>query len=182
MNLKGIVGGLVGLVALASGCTNARYVMRNGETGIVAIPENTSSWPSYNRQKAEDLMRLQFPDGFVVENEQEVVVGETVHTNRQTLGQGFRTGRRGGVIVGTGVTMSDVQPKTEWRITYRRRLPTESMVQKAPVKATGEVQQVGHAGSPKQPTGAVRAANFTQPDNAPNAVVPANGTGVVPAR
>jgi hypothetical protein len=62
---------LAGLVILACGCGGARYVVREPDRGIVAIPSNTPK----NQAKAAELMLAHFPQGYVIDDEQEAQVG-----------------------------------------------------------------------------------------------------------
>ena len=57
-----------------TGCSSARYVSRDQQQGIIAIP-NTSTWPVDHREKAMELMQAHFPEGYVIEKEEEVVIG-----------------------------------------------------------------------------------------------------------
>ena len=62
------------------GCTQARYVMTDQYGGVVAIPNNSNSWPSYNRKHAEELMARQCPQGYVIEQEGVVVADHQTKT------------------------------------------------------------------------------------------------------
>ena len=107
------------LVAL-SGCASARYVLKDAESGVVAIPANSDSWPSHHRQKAEELMRQQFPDGYVIELEEEAVVGQQTSFNEDSDGGSVKLGKfeiGSGKRSGTQTTVN----QAEWRIHYRRR-------------------------------------------------------------
>lgn len=98
---------LAGVVALlvVSGCQQARYVLRTADEGVVAIPAN-SSWPVNHREKAVELMTAHFPNGYVIDREEEVVVGmETAHHGQEGEESWF-----------SGTVTTD---KTEWRIVYR---------------------------------------------------------------
>lgn len=89
-----------------SGCQTARYVHRTATEGVVAIPSN-QGWPNH-REKAEKLMASHFPEGYVIDSEQECVVG--IETNQ--------VGHSGNSSWSTGTVTQD---KTEWRINYRSR-------------------------------------------------------------
>lgn len=96
-----------------SGCQTARMVYQTPDMGIVAIPSNTSKWPHYHRRKAEELMRQQFPEGYLVESEGEEVVGYDTHQNGSAHVQ---------VAGPLSISMGDATTtqRTEWRIKYRR--------------------------------------------------------------
>src|SRR5437879_1671072 len=66
-----------------SGCVSpARLVATDANYAIVAIPSNTDTWPNHYRKHAEELMNAKFPRGYVIDKEEEVVVGTTQFTNR----------------------------------------------------------------------------------------------------
>lgn len=112
----------VGLVTLSvSGCCSVRRVERMPDCGVIAMPADTNAWPLRYRDKADELMRQHFPGGYVIESEEEVVVGQQTHVSGDHTDSVVET--CGPVRVKTGshaatVTTSDV---TEWRIRYRRR-------------------------------------------------------------
>ena len=94
-----------------SGCQQARYVLRTADEGVVAIPSN-NSWPINHREKAVELMAAHFPNGYVIDREEEVVVGvETAQRGQEDEDSWY-----------SGTVTTD---KTEWRITYRGRGPTQ---------------------------------------------------------
>src|SRR5947209_14583421 len=47
-----------------------------------AIPSNTNSWPTYHRKSAEELMAKKCPNGYVIDSEGEVVVGQDRKSTR----------------------------------------------------------------------------------------------------
>jgi hypothetical protein len=63
--------GLCAAFVCCWGCEHAHYVVRNPDSGVVAIPEDTPEL----RAKAEKLMRQQFPGGFVLDDVRVVAVG-----------------------------------------------------------------------------------------------------------
>ena len=64
------------VIAVAMTGCNARQVLKEPSYGIVSIPHNTNAWPMKYRDKADEVMRKHFPDGFEVIREEEVVVGQ----------------------------------------------------------------------------------------------------------
>jgi hypothetical protein len=131
---------LVALTGLSSlvGCANARMVKSERDSGVVALPANTNSWPNYYRDHAEALMRQKFPNGYEVVAEEEEVVGQTAHTHTETetnpsptlnLG-GTKSNAFAGVAVPLGSTEEKTQQTTkyenvtEWRIHFRAKSPT----------------------------------------------------------
>ncbi len=102
------------VVLLAGGCGQARYVMKDQWGGVVAIPNNSNRWPAYNRKHAEELMAQQFPQGYVIEGENEVVVGQQsqVHTTADP----FMLSPFGGET-----QMVSRRNLTEWHIRFRAK-------------------------------------------------------------
>ena len=86
-----------------TGC--ARYVAREATRGVVAIPSSSNGWPFRHRDSAHELMSEHFPAGYVIEREEEAVVGQTTNTDKTAFG-----GKR-----------STTRDDTEWRIYYRRQ-------------------------------------------------------------
>src|SRR3954452_1355472 len=80
-NRVSVVAGL--LLLGSAGCATpgqARYVYQDGQFGVVGIPENTSQWPTFYREKAEKLMAGHFPDGYEIVRAEEVVEGSRTLT------------------------------------------------------------------------------------------------------
>jgi hypothetical protein len=97
---------LVGL----SGCCTARFVSVDQTSAVVAIPNNSNSWPSYHRQHAEQLMREKFPEGYVIDHEEEVVTGSTALTRTNTQTKGHR--------LLAALKVSPVEEETQQATTY----------------------------------------------------------------
>ena len=121
----GYVGGFALLLAVTvSGCmSTARYVSVNQDSGIVAIPHNDNSWPTYNRNQAEELMAKKCPQGYVIEREEEVVVGQTQHVNTNTdrKGDALLAALQIAPVTEQTHQTTSVEDKTEWRIWFRAR-------------------------------------------------------------
>jgi hypothetical protein len=112
------MAGVLLLLALA-GCQSARYVVRETDHGIVAIPADSPKHLS----EAEELMREHFPDGYRVVREEVVALEDA-------SGDGTRDGNPlAAPAAGTSAARrtSDSRrgerPPTEWRITYFRTQP-----------------------------------------------------------
>lgn len=132
---------LVATVVLlgGGGCGGARYVMQDASGGVVAIPANSNSWPTHYRDEAEKLMRQKCPDGYVIDREEEVVVGQTTtgSTNTDTRSYDLPGGKRqpsGSVTATTTNRSVSTQDKIEYRITFhavraaREATPTRVLV------------------------------------------------------
>jgi hypothetical protein len=107
----------------AVGCGSARYVMQDSYGGVVAIPSNNNYWPTHYRDEAEKLMKQKCPQGYVIEREEEVVVGQTTtdKTNAGTKSYDLPGGKKSssGTVTTTTTDRSvAVQDKTEYRITF----------------------------------------------------------------
>ena len=110
-------------VVIGMGCAHARYVERNATSGVVAVPDNSDSWPSRNMRHAKELMAKQFPQGYVIEREEEVVTGQVTHTNTNTERHGVPVLSAVGLgptyeAHATTTSATDVK---EWRIWYRSK-------------------------------------------------------------
>jgi hypothetical protein len=114
MSLARKVRSLVLLSVLAlTGCMSARVVSRDPTGGVVAIPENSNSWPTRYHDQAIALIKQDCPD-YAIVREEEVVTG-TVTTDRES----------------TDTRTRETQNRTEWRITYRKATPPTTIVQTA---------------------------------------------------
>lgn len=130
------------------GCTSARYVALEPNGGVVAIPDNSNSWPTRNRDKAEALMRQKCPQGYVIEREGEVVVGSTDHTETHAA----RTGDPAhDARLNTQVSQDTThQDRTEWRIWFRAKgAPPEPLPAGPPAVVPASYRP--SAGLPPQP-------------------------------
>ena len=98
MNVS-IVLRVAGLLALAgaaclSGCASPHWIMRDGNGGIVAIPENSNHWPTYYRDKADEMIKQVCPKGYAVDREGEAVVGQTTTTEQKTDNNAYDVGSK----------------------------------------------------------------------------------------
>ncbi len=66
------------------GCSQAQFVVVEGDHGIVSIPRNTNRWPTYYRKSADELLAEKYPQGVVIDREEAKVVGEEVTGGRTT--------------------------------------------------------------------------------------------------
>ncbi len=110
------------LLAMGLGCNHARVVeLSSNGGGVVAIPDNTNSWPSRNHRHAEELMAQRCPNGYVIDDEREIVVGQVAHTTSETEQKNVPVLTAIGLApakLETQQTTSYVDQK-EWRIWFR---------------------------------------------------------------
>jgi hypothetical protein len=84
MRWQALVCGLLTVAPLAAvGCQSARFVQTQASGGVVAIPSNTNSWPNYHRDHALELIAKKCPNGYVIDREEEVVVGQRTQVDTQ---------------------------------------------------------------------------------------------------
>lgn len=116
---------LAALVFNLSGCQSARYVLKEDDRGVVAIPASTLTWPINYREQAGKLMQQHFPEGYVVEKEEEIVVGEVTHFREDS--NGSVTSPDADTTAHTDSTSgwSETRDKRELRLSYRRATPVE---------------------------------------------------------
>ena len=111
--------GILGiLLAGACGCSTARIVSSGPNSAVVAIASNTNTWPDYNRKHAEELLREKFPQGYVIDKEEEFVVGTTQVTSTTTNRTGDPTlaALRIAPVVQTTDQTTTSRDQKEWRI------------------------------------------------------------------
>jgi hypothetical protein len=107
---------LLACAALGTGClSNARMIDVRPDGGVVAIPANTNSWPTYNRDAAVKLMAEKCPNGYTIVHEKEVVVGQEVRTTNSSS-------------MSTSVTA----PTKEYQIEFRSVVQVPASVVSAP--------------------------------------------------
>src|SRR5690348_9080534 len=107
-------------VAVLSGCSgSARYVVRDPNGGVVAIPYDSEK----NRARAHDLMLAACPKGYLILREEEVVTGQVTsdNTRTDTAARDVEAKKKNPVTLSTDVTTRTVSTHdtTEIRITYQ---------------------------------------------------------------
>jgi hypothetical protein len=123
-------------MAALSGCGDARFVAQDQYGGVVAIPYNNNYWPMHYREEAEKLMAQKCPQGYVIDHEEEVVIGQTTTagTSTDTRNYDLPGGNRSpaGSLTSTTTNRSvSVQDKTEYRITFHAKnaAPAPTVIQ-----------------------------------------------------
>jgi hypothetical protein len=116
-----------GLCAVAgTGCSSARYVQRGSADGVVAVPNRSNDWPSYNYNKAVELITQHVGPDYEIVHEGEVETGSVTTHDQQVNREGvFNTSMP--ILPAekiTTVNTATTRATTEYRITYRRRATT----------------------------------------------------------
>ena len=122
MSRTAVAGAFVLVVAGLSGCASpARVIRQDAASVVVAVPDNTNSWPFYYRDAADQAAAEHIHDPVVTRFER-VKVGEqttsTSDTTRRDLG-GPRS--FGDVITSTNTTA--VSDRYEYHFEYRSNGP-----------------------------------------------------------
>lgn len=102
------------------GCQSARYIQKTEDRGVVAIPRNSNRYPNY-RDQANELMIEHFPDGYLIEHEEEVVVGQTTHYREDEREEIVHASNEKSAAARSANGSETTVPKTEYRIHYRRK-------------------------------------------------------------
>jgi hypothetical protein len=110
-------------LAAAGGCASpAKYIEKKGDTGIVSIPNNSDSWPSYNKRAAHELIQKHVGMHYEIIEERDVVVGQST-TNNQQVNTEQTPGRFPFLAPNEKQTVTNnttSRDLTEWRIWYKR--------------------------------------------------------------
>lgn len=117
------------LLLVSTGCASnaARTVLRDHDTGVVAIPHNTDSFPDYYRSQADELIQEHVGRAYEIDREEEYVLGpvttnETRFSRRPILNWlvPWKLAESA-----TTTNTSSTRNQTEYRIHYRK-MPTAS--------------------------------------------------------
>jgi hypothetical protein len=162
------------VVAGLSGCASpARYVEKQGDAGVVAIPADTDVWPTYNRRAAMELIEKHVGPNYEIVEFREVATGQRTSNNQEI--QNEQTWNRSNPLLPankqTVQNTQTTQDVTEVRIAYRKRAGAPMGSPMGAQGLPGTVQQTQYRAG----TGAgVQPAGGIVPSMAP-------GGGVVPA-
>lgn len=143
-----------------TGCGGARFVQVDSQRAVVAVPDNSNSWPCYYRDQVDKMLAQRYPQGYVIEDEGEQVVGQRKFTDTQTDRRAdpsvaFTTRQRNGRsddVVTTAFTNGEstevvrrtttVQDIKEWRITVRAKDAPAAVPNHPPAPPVGTVAPV----------------------------------------
>jgi hypothetical protein len=117
-----------------SGCAQThgvRYVYQDRDFGVVGMPENTDSWPTYYRRRGEKLMDAHFSEGYEIVRAEEVIEGERTlkveGANSAEISPQISKSVLRLLKVGHSASRSEAETVKvkECRIIYRRASPTK---------------------------------------------------------
>lgn len=167
--------GLLLVICGSSGCASqARYIERTGDSGVVAIPTNTDSWPSYNHRSALALIEKHVGPNFEIVEEREVATS-TATTNNQNVNNEQTWNSSNPFLPAnkqTSTTTTTTHDVTEWRIAYRKKTMSNSPL--GDINTRGGVTSAGGAVQPG--LGAQPAGGIVPSAGPNNGVVPAGGS------
>lgn len=120
----------------AGGCAApAKYIEKRADSGVVAVPDDSDSWPTYNRRAALDKIQQHVGPNYEILDERRVVTGQTTQASQQTQND-YTLNKRNPAQPGERQTTTGTatqQDVTQWQITYRRK----------PAAGAGEVTTAG---------------------------------------
>ena len=179
MSRTALLGTLVFVVAGLSGCASpARVVDSDRMKVVVAVPDNTNTWPFYYRDEATRAAAEMIQDPVLVSTTR-VKVGEqmtnTQDTTRRDIGNKDKP-KFGEVVTSTNTT--SVSDKYEYHLEFRSTAPTQFTPPARP--GTPPVPIPG--GAPLTPTGGIPAAGMLPTGGMPptGAPIGAEAAGIKP--
>jgi hypothetical protein len=165
---RGIADALSGLVALAGGCASpARYVERQPDSGVVAIPTNAGIFGKYNEREALKLIQEHVGPNYEIVKQGEWVTGQST-TNNQQVNTEQVANRKNPNLPGerqVATSTTTTQDLKEYRIWYRRKAvmgrpdqpfggaPGGNVMQTGGLQSQGAAQGVVPSVLPGGPTG-----------------------------
>lgn len=119
---------LLATFAAAGGCAApAKYIEKRADGGVVAVPDDTDCWPSYNRRAALEKIQQHVGADYVITDERRVVVGQTTMGNGQSTTTNHTLNPKNPAYPAqqtqttTGSSTAMTQDVTQWQITYQRK-------------------------------------------------------------
>lgn len=146
---------LVAALAGAGGCaSSAKYIEKKPDSGVVAVPDDSNSWPNYNRQAALKLIEEHVGSNY------EIVDEKTVKTGRQTRGS----------LPDTNETLNPRRPGSPGyrSATHATSMPEQTQFQIAYVRKGG----AGDTGAQNGPPGLVPAGGTVRTQYPPTGPAP----------
>lgn len=117
---RGIAFVLLGMISVAGGCASpAHYIEQKADGGVVAIPDNSNTWPNYNVRAARELIAKHVGPNFEIVDQYQVKTGQTTRNEQQT-NTDQTANRRNPSERQTTTGVTTTQDTTEWRIVYKK--------------------------------------------------------------
>ena len=120
MQIRYVACALVALAVLASGCASPRIVQADANSVIVAVPEQSNSWPMHYKDEALKTAKQYIADPVLVSTSQ-VKVGETVTNNQDTNRRDIGNGKKKLGELTTTTSSTSVKDEYEYYLEYRAR-------------------------------------------------------------
>ncbi|MFT3880289.1 MAG: hypothetical protein QM703_11585 [Gemmatales bacterium] len=114
---------MLGLACLAmaaslTGCASPRIVQANAGSVIVAVPDQSNSWPGHYQDEALKTAKQYMADPVLVSTQQ-VKVGETVTNNQDTNKRDLGNGKQKFGELTTKSSTTSVRDEYEYYLEYR---------------------------------------------------------------
>ncbi|HVK11726.1 MAG TPA: hypothetical protein VM597_23340 [Gemmataceae bacterium] len=170
---RAVLVGFCLVASAASGCMAPRTVMQTQDSVVVAIPDNTNTWPGYYQDEAAAEARKYFPDAMLV-NTTRVKVGEqmtnTQDVTRRDIGGGNNQPKVGEVTTASNTTT--VSDQYEYHLEFRPRTIRHTgpgMSTLAPGGGAAATNPPAPTGAPLAPLGDTRGQDprTSRPDQNP---------------
>ena len=165
---RAVLAGFCLIAAATSGCMTPRTIMQTQDSVVVAIPDNTNTWPGYYQDEATAEARKAFPDAYLVSTTR-VKVGEQT-TNTQDVTRRDIGGQDNAPKVGEVTTASNtttVSDKYEYHLEFRPRTIRHTGSGMTPLHPAGGAGAANNApiptGAPLSPLGDSRAPRAEDP-------------------
>ncbi len=117
------------VAAAGMGCTNARYVQKTSDEGVIAVSDRSDVWPTYNMTNARKLMAEHVGTDYEIVEESEVATG-TATTNVQDTKREATVNSTIPFLPAerqTTTNTTTARNLTELHIHYRKRMPGTSV-------------------------------------------------------
>ena len=134
-----------------SGCSSpARYIERSGDTGVVAIPANTDTFPTYNRSEAVALIQKHV--GPTSRSSRNARSRSAAHVNDQQVNNEQTWNSTNPILPANKQTVQNAtttQDVNEYRIMYRKKAPVaQTPAMEAPITPPSLQPQAPITGRP----------------------------------
>lgn len=112
---------LAATVATGGCASQAKYIERKTDTGIVAVPDDTDTWPNNNRKAALALIEKHVGPNFEILDERTVPTGRVARNSLPETNEALNP-RNQAYPAKRPISATPTQQEeaTEYRITYRK--------------------------------------------------------------